>query len=31
MPTLAAMIGLAVQPDSIDGKCLPAVGVACPR
>ncbi len=31
MPTLAAMIGLAVQPDSVDGKCLPAAGVSCPR
>jgi predicted AlkP superfamily pyrophosphatase or phosphodiesterase len=31
MPTLAAMIGLAVQPGSIDGKCLSATGVACLR
>jgi predicted AlkP superfamily pyrophosphatase or phosphodiesterase len=31
MPTLAAMIGLAVRPGSIDGKCLSAAGVACPR
>ena len=31
MPTLAAMIGLPVQPGSIDGKCLAGVdGVACP-
>ena len=31
MPTLAAMIGLAVQPGSVDGRCLAAAGVACPR
>ncbi len=31
MPTLAAVLGLAVEPDSVDGECLPAVGVACPR
>jgi hypothetical protein len=31
MPTLAAMVGLAVQPGAIDGKCLSATGVACPR
>lgn len=31
MPTLAAMIGLPVQKGSIDGKCLPAAGVHCPR
>lgn len=31
MPTLAAMIGLAVEPRSVDGKCLSAVGVTCPR
>jgi hypothetical protein len=31
MPTLAAMIGLPLQPGSIDGRCLPAEGVACPR
>ena len=31
MPTLAAMIGLPVQPGSIDGKCLTGVdGVTCP-
>ena len=31
MPTLAAMIGLPVQPGSIDGKCLAGIdGVACP-
>ena len=31
MPTLAAMIGLAIQPGSIDGKCLAGVeGTACP-
>ena len=31
MPTLAAMIGLPLQKGSIDGKCLPAAGVHCPR
>jgi arylsulfatase A-like enzyme len=31
MPTLASMLGLAVQPGSVDGKCLPAAGVACSR
>jgi hypothetical protein len=31
MPTLAGMIGLPLQPGSIDGKCLPAAGVSCPR
>jgi predicted AlkP superfamily pyrophosphatase or phosphodiesterase len=30
MPTLAAMIGLAVAPKSIDGTCLPVQGAACP-
>ena len=31
MPTLAAMIGLPVQPGSIDGKCLTGIdGVTCP-
>ncbi len=31
MPTLAAMIGLPVQPGSIDGECLSGVdGVICP-
>src|SRR6478735_1068154 len=31
MPTLAASIGLAVDPSSIDGECLAAVlGIACP-
>ena len=31
MPTLAAMIGLALPPGSVDGKCLSVAGVACPR
>jgi predicted AlkP superfamily pyrophosphatase or phosphodiesterase len=31
MPTLAAMIGLAVTPGTVDGKCLSVPGVACPR
>jgi arylsulfatase A-like enzyme len=31
MPTLAAMIGVPVPPGSVDGKCLAAAGVACPR
>jgi hypothetical protein len=31
MPTLAAMIGLPLQGGSVDGKCLPAAGVHCPR
>jgi arylsulfatase A-like enzyme len=31
MPTLAAMIGLPLQRGSVDGKCLPAAGVHCPR
>ena len=31
MPTLAAMIGLPIQPGSIDGKCLAGIhGVTCP-
>ena len=31
MPTLAAMLGLAIDPAAVDGKCLPGVsGVACP-
>ena len=31
MPTLAAMLGLAVQAGSIDGKCLNGIqGIACP-
>lgn len=31
MPTLAALIGLAVDPDAIDGKCLQTVaGDRCP-
>jgi phosphonoacetate hydrolase len=31
LPTLAATIGLAVQPGSVDGHCLPGVpGAACP-
>lgn len=31
MPTLAATLGLAVDPRSIDGKCLAGVaGIACP-
>jgi arylsulfatase A-like enzyme len=25
MPTLASMIGLPVQPGSVDGRCLPEV------
>ena len=31
MPTLAAMVGLAVPPGSVDGHCLAGAGVACPR
>jgi predicted AlkP superfamily pyrophosphatase or phosphodiesterase len=32
MPTLATMIGLPVQPGSIDGHCLPEPsGASCPR
>ena len=31
MPTLAAMVGLPVEPGSIDGKCLAGIdGVTCP-
>jgi predicted AlkP superfamily pyrophosphatase or phosphodiesterase len=31
MPTLAAMLGLAIDPKSVDGRCLTAIqGVACP-
>lgn len=31
MPTLAGSIGLAIQPNSIDGECLSGVqGIACP-
>lgn len=31
MPTLAAMLGLAIDPSSVDGRCLPGLsGVACP-
>ena len=32
MPTLAAMIGLTVAPDSVDGRCLEgAAGASCSR
>lgn len=31
VPTLAAVIGLALPPGSVDGECLPAAGVTCPR
>jgi predicted AlkP superfamily pyrophosphatase or phosphodiesterase len=31
MPTLAAMIGLAILPGSVDGRCLVGAAVACPR
>ena len=31
MPTLGAMIGLAVPPGSVDGRCLSVPGVTCPR
>ena len=32
MPTLAAMLGLPVDPSSIDGRCLDGVaGATCPR
>jgi predicted AlkP superfamily pyrophosphatase or phosphodiesterase len=31
MPTLAAMIGLPLESGSVDGKCLPVAGAACPR
>ena len=31
MPTLSAMIGLRIEPASIDGKCLSGIqGIACP-
>ncbi|WP_037552709.1 alkaline phosphatase family protein [Sphingomonas sp. URHD0057] len=30
MPTLAAMIGLPLAQQSVDGRCLPVPGVACP-
>jgi predicted AlkP superfamily pyrophosphatase or phosphodiesterase len=30
MPTLAAMIGIPVDTNSIDGRCLGIQGVACP-
>jgi hypothetical protein len=31
MPTLAAMLGVPIEPSSIDGKCLAGIsGVACP-
>ena len=31
LPTLAAMLGISVQPGSIDGKCLTGIqGIACP-
>jgi predicted AlkP superfamily pyrophosphatase or phosphodiesterase len=31
MPTLAALLGVRIDPASIDGKCLTGVsGVACP-
>jgi predicted AlkP superfamily pyrophosphatase or phosphodiesterase len=31
MPTLAGSIGLAIEPNSIDGECLSGVqGIACP-
>ncbi|MCH8615296.1 alkaline phosphatase family protein [Sphingomonas sp. SM33] len=31
MPTLAAMIGLGLAPNSIDGVCLSVQGVGCPQ
>ncbi|MEO7541759.1 MAG: alkaline phosphatase family protein, partial [Sphingomicrobium sp.] len=32
MPTLAAMIGLRIEPESVDGKCLPGLqGAVCRR
>ena len=31
MPTLAGMIGLPLEPGSVDGKCLSAAGGSCPR
>lgn len=30
MPTLAATLGLAIDPRSIDGRCLAVAGVGCP-
>ena len=30
MPTLAAMIGIALAPGSVDGRCLATVGVCAP-
>jgi hypothetical protein len=31
MPTIAAMIGVPVDPGSIDGRCLAGIsGIACP-
>ena len=30
MPTLAAMLGLAVDPATIDGECLTVEGASCP-
>jgi predicted AlkP superfamily pyrophosphatase or phosphodiesterase len=31
MPTLAAMIGVPLQPGSVEGRCLAAAGVHCSR
>ncbi len=31
MPTLAAMIGLTLQPGLAEGRCLAVQGLACPR
>ena len=31
MPTLAGMIGLAVQPGSVDGRCVSVAGANCTR
>jgi arylsulfatase A-like enzyme len=31
MPTLAAMIGVPLDKASVDGRCLSAAGVTCPR
>jgi arylsulfatase A-like enzyme len=31
MPTLAAMLGVRIDPKSVDGECLTGIqGVACP-
>jgi arylsulfatase A-like enzyme len=31
MPTLGAQLGLAIDPQAIDGKCLAGIqGIACP-